>query len=345
MNRRALLAAMAGAFANPWEVAVAQSPLAGSVRPSPSNREESIAALWAEVAKGVTLAQQWLLRRGEMDEAHFKDRNVGAIGVTCFQRANDTMTLAVGALWQRNAEGPERLRDAFSLLYWGAEIQQHWWLRQRLPYTPAEPKVLERFSLHGLAAAGGAPEIANWVAPHQLNVFRATGGTGGVLLSLDPPFGQFFRTLMEAQVRGRWPDRVDRIGMRGYGNVLTKADDRKAFSAALVECCDYRVMQALGYDSMDAPRPRPESRTGSVLDYSGWPKVYPLELFSLRHVYQRTTGRSLSLEAEHPLLKTPLMDVPPLLPLYEDDFIRRARALAQEVFGDAWKPLTPAPLI
>jgi hypothetical protein len=81
-----------------------------------------------------------------------------------------------------------------------------------------------------------------------------------------------------------------------------------------------------------------------VLDIGGWPNLFPLELFSLRHVYQLTTGRSLSLQAE-PLLKTPLMNVPRLTPLYENYFIRRVVALAQEVFGSAWKPLTPAPLL
>jgi hypothetical protein len=337
-----LLTAMAVAIANPWEAAMAQSPR--RTRPSPSNRDASVEALWAEIAESLPHAAKQLPQM-QLAEHWFSERNPRGVGVTCLQRFRNAMTLAVGALWQRNAEGPQRLREAFSLLYCGAEILQHWRIQDPNFQDAGDSSVLDRFWLHGLAAAGGAPEIADWAAPYLFNHFRATGGTGMPLLELDVPFRQFLRTLMEAQVRGRWPDRIDRSAMRSYGTLLARLNDPNAFRAALVDFCDYRVMQALGYDSMDAPRPRPESRTGSVLDYAGWPKLYPLELFSLRHVYQKTTGRLLSLEAEHPLLKTPLMNVPPLLPLYEDDFIRRARVFAQEVFGNAWKPLTPVPLI
>ncbi len=322
---------------------MAQGPR-GRIRPSPSNRDASVEALWAEVAQVMGLAAEHL-KDMRLAEHWFDERNIGAIGVTCFQRFHSAMTLAVGALWQRQAEAAERLREAFSLAYWGAEILQHTWIRDRPPYNASGNHVLNRFWLHGLAAAGGATEIADWVVPYEVNVFRGTGGTGAPELELDVPFRHFVRNLMEAQVSGRWPSRIDRISMRGYGNILARVADAKAFSAALVECCDYRVMQALGYDSVDAARPRSGDRMSSVLDIGAWPKLYPLELFSVRYVCQMTTGRSLSLEVEHPLLKTPLMNVPPLLPLYEDDFIRRARAFAQDVFGTAWKPLTPIPLI
>jgi hypothetical protein len=114
------------------------------------------------------------------------------------------------------------------------------------------------------------------------------------------------------------------------------------FRKALVSFCDYRVAQAFGYDGMEATRRRSEDRTESVLDRGGWIRLFPLELFSLRYVYQKTTGKALSLEADHPLLQAPFMKLPALLPLYEDDHIRRALALANEVFGAAWKPLTPA---
>jgi len=40
-------------------------------------------------------------------------------------------------------------------------------------------------------------------------------------------------------------------------------------------------------------------------------------------------------------MEAPLMKLPALLPLYEDDHIRRAVALAKEVFGSAWRPVSP----
>ena len=334
MNRRELLAGMAAAIASPWEAAIAEWPFP-RVRPSPSNCDASIEALWRAVASYGSDAGK-RLEQGQANEENIFRMGVGAVGVHSMQRFGYIVYLAIDALWQRRPEGPQLLREAFSHLYWAAEILQI----RRPPYV-RDSLYLDRFWLHGLAAAGGAAEIADWVAPHLFYHFRDTGGKGDTIeLAVDVPFQRFFRNLLEAHMSGRWPERIDRRRMRAYGTLMSAVDDPKAFSAALVEFCDYRMLQAFGYDSMDAPWPRSGDRSGSVLDTAWWPRLYPPELFSLRHVYQKTTGRSLSLEAEHPLLKTPLMNVPPLLPLHENDFIRRARALAQAEFGSAWRPLT-----
>ena len=60
--------------------------------------------------------------------------------------------------------------------------------------------------------------------------------------------------------------------------------------------------------------------------------MFPVELLSLQYVYQKTTGKPLSLEADHPLLQQPFMKFPALLPLFEDDQLRRVVALAREAY-------------
>jgi hypothetical protein len=235
---------------------------------------------------------------------------------------------------------PQQLREAFALTYWGMEILQHERVRQRIGPGVVDSFLLERIWLHGLAAGGGGDPIADWTAHYLADIFAATGGTGETLgLAQDRPYALFIRHLVDANVQDRWPKGVERMMMRAYGDLLARAPAPEAFRKALVSFCDYRMAQAFGYDGMEATRRRSADRTESVLDAGGWIRHFPVELFSLQYVYQRTTGKTLSLEADHPLLQQPFMKVPALLPLYEDDHVRRTVALAREVFGSAWRPV------
>ena len=310
------------------------------IRPSTSNRSQSLEALWFEVLDSLPHAEKtltWLTIDAEHD---LREGNAGALGMSFKQLFDFVMTLAVCALWQGRSEARQRLREAFSFMYWGAEIAQHERIRERIAYDMRDSTLFGRLWLHGLAAAGGAPDIADWTAPYVSNIFSSGDGTGEILeLAADTPFRIFFQHLIAAHVQGRWSSNIDQGAMRAYGDLIVTAEEPSAFRAALVDFCDYRVAQALRFDGLEAPRRRPESLTRSVLDVGGWIRLLPLELFSLRYVYEKTTGRALLLEAGHPLLETPLMKVPPLLPLYEDDFIRRTRVFAQKVFASAWKPL------
>jgi hypothetical protein len=316
------------------------------IRPSTQNRPESVEAVWVELSDSLSHAEKLLTWLPADTERDVRERKMGAVGVACRQQFDSIMTVAVCGLWQGNTGAPERLREAFSWMYWGAEVAQHERLRERIGYDVRDSTLLGRLWLHGLAAAGGAPDIADWAAPYLLNLLSTGDGTGGTLeLTADTPFRLFFRQLLSAQVKRRWSSDIDRTAMRAYGDLLGAAQDPEAFRQALVEFCDYRIAQALRFDGMDARKRRPESVTRSVLDVGGWIRLFPLELFSMRYVYEKTMGVSLSLEADHPLLKTPLMRLPALLPLYQDRLIRQVTKTAEEVFRTQWKPLNPVPLI
>jgi hypothetical protein len=111
------------------------------------------------------------------------------------------------------------------------------------------------------------------------------------------------------------------------------------FSAALVDYCDYRLAQTWGYDGMDAVRRRPPSVIGSVFDGRGWIALLPLELFSLKYVFERSTGRTLSLDADHPLLRSAFVRIPALAHLHEEPEVRRVASFGRQIFGEDWKPL------
>ena len=133
--------------------------------------------------------------------------------------------------------------------------------------------------------------------------------------------------------------------MRAYGDLLARALASEAlFRKALVSFCDYRVAQSFGSYGMEDAGAGSRLSPNPMLDDGGLGyKLFPVELFSLQYVYQKTTGKALSLEADHPLLEQPFMKLPALLPLYEDDLIRRAAVLAKEVYGAAWQPAVAEP--
>jgi len=317
-----------------------------STRPTVENRAVSVLRLWTGVRRFQPETQRILKFRDALDEESFRARDAGRVGHGCISRSVYIMYLALAAMHKGGGDASQLLRQAFSLLYWGTEVSQHQLGAIRRTGREAfDPAVLDRIWLHGLAAGGGAERIADWIATYLVDVFAAPKArdTFELELMLDVPFRSFIGHLMQANLDGRWPKGVDRMLMRGYGDLLVRAPVPEAFRKALVSFCDYRVAQAFGYDGMESKRRRSEDRTGSVLDRGGWIKLVPLELFSLQYVYQKATGKPLSLVADHPLLQEPFMKLPALLPLYEDDYIRRAAGLAKEVFGSDWKPLVAEP--
>jgi hypothetical protein len=295
--------------------------------------------LWGDGRKDLARVREYLRQQSARAEYFLKARDVAGIGIAFIQRSRDVMRLALVGAHDGESGWQQLLREAFSLMYWSAEILQHERAAHRVGSEEVDGFLLERIWLHGLAAGGGAGQIADWTARYLADILAATGGHGKTLeLEQDRPYSLFLTLLVDASVQGRWPQVVDRGVMRAYGELLASAGRPEAFRQAVVSFCDFRLAQALGYDGIEGTRRRSGVVTGSVLDAGGWIKVFPVELFSLKYVYATTTGGTLSLEADHPLLAAAPMNLPALLPLHEDDFLRRARALAQETFGSAWNP-------
>jgi hypothetical protein len=131
--------------------------------------------------------------------------------------------------------------------------------------------------------------------------------------------------------------------MGDFAPLYATAGEAEAFAAALVDYCDYRSAECLGYHGIDATKRRPPSKIESVMDQLGIDQVCPAELFVLRHAYAKATGKTLSLDAQHPLLQTPLMrsPFPSLSGLHEDATTAALKGLCASAFGAAWSPRQP----
>jgi hypothetical protein len=247
------------------------------------------------------------------------------------------MGLAVPLLWRGSADGAQFVRRAFALMYWAAELDRTEFDVGGYDYSAPNRAVVQLLQLHGLAVAGGAPQVADRVAPYLHDLIRAGAGNG--LLWVDQAFKAFSVCVLGAQVERRWPDRFDVSALKGFAGILTATQNPLSFAEALVDYCDFRLCNAWGYDSVDAARRRPKSQHGSIFEEPDWDTLFPYELFSLQHAFEAATGLTLSLKAKHPLLYSPLMELPGVWPLFEDDFIRKVLLLGQRALGDKWQPL------
>jgi hypothetical protein len=66
--------------------------------------------------------------------------------------------------------------------------------------------------------------------------------------------------------------------------------------------------------------------------------LLPAELLAFKAIYERATSKTCDLHAEHPVLKTGLLDPPAGLSLPENDLTACLHETGKAVFGSAWQP-------
>jgi len=188
-----------------------------------------------------------------------------------------------------------------------------------------------------MALAGNAVEIADWVAAFMFNHVSAGGIDEGIK---ETDFLEFYWRLLLAQVDGAWMD-IDKVSdeIGVYRPLLATAGDERAFRAALIDYCDFRLSRAFQFDHPGAKRPRKPSDPMYIFE-TQWIALLPLELLALRAVYRRTTGKELSLESDHPLLSGRLMDFPTNLQPSSNTTTETLRRYGERIFGDDWRPMT-----
>lgn len=248
------------------------------------------------------------------------------------------------ARWHGRTDQDALFTQAFAYAYWGQELM----LTHRRVAGWGDDVADDAFhgtlAWQGLAIAAGQGWFADWVAPHLHNLF-ASGGVERTLLffKVDPPALAFFQMLQRVLITGAWPSTAELDGMGDYAPLYATAGTDDAFAAALVDFCDYRSAECLGYHGIDATKRRRPSQSESVFDNSGIEQVLPVELFVLQHAYAKATGRMLSLNAPHPLLQTALMrsPFPALTGLHVDATTEALKNLCSSVFGSTWSPRQP----
>ncbi|WP_157359861.1 hypothetical protein [Caldimonas brevitalea] len=159
----------------------------------------------------------------------------------------------------------------------------------------------------------------------------------------DDPAFCFLWHMLRAECEGVWPalrDIDDKL--EEFGPLLANVESKVSFSKALVEYLDYRLSRAFQYASPAADKPARDAR---FLFERQWMAVLPAELLCLRWVCRQLRGIDLTLDVEHPLLKTPMLDVPSFQQLPDDPLLSDIVSVCLDYFGHLWAPETSVALI
>lgn len=305
------------------------------INPDRNNRAESIDAVWERLYLERAAADDTSrsLRRAQEYLQQGKSQVVLAV-------ADIARVLVYRAIVARRNGQVEHadplLRQAFAYFYWAEELDSCERRAEKLSDSISDDLLHGVIAWQSLALACGSDWFAQWVAPHLHNQFAHPAERPALLgYSLDVPARRFMELLQRTIVTGRWPADIEVGGMSGYGRLLAALDQPDTFPQALVDFCDWRVANALGYAEMGATKRRRQSDGWSVLDRESWEQVFPIELLTLKYAYQRATSKPISLDAPHPLLQSHLMrdPFPSLEPLWEDELTEQLAAFHARVYG------------
>jgi hypothetical protein len=320
--------------------------MAKLIKPDRGNREQCVAILW----KGLKLeyaVNEDTSGRFAMLADDLQRRRTPQVGLSAQRLGQHWLNKWALSHWNRADDRDRTFARAFAYFYWGNEIQREFRQVDGWSDHTRDDTLHELLEWQGLAIAAGEAWFAERVAPYLHRICmsgappmgRAPSTRQG-FFAYDEPALQFFQKLQQTLISGQWPAEADLAGMGSYAPLFANADRPDQFREALVAFCDDRVAECFGYHGIDATKRRRPSVFESVMDYSGWNKVFPVELFTLQYAFDKATGRQLSLDGPHPLLRTPFMTtpLPPLLPFYEDDLASTFKQFGRSVFGAAWRP-------
>lgn len=311
-------------------------------KPDRSNRHLIVPLIWKRLGVEAAAAHDMTATMGMLQDDLRTGRAPQAGLMAGKFLADNLLDQWLVARWQGRSDRDALLAQAFAYAYWGQELMLTHRRIAGWGDNIRDDSFHSSLIWQGLAVASGQAWFTDWMAPQLHNLF-ASGGVAewNYFFNVDRPALAFFQALQRTLLTGQWP--ADLSGMGDFAPLYATAGDAEAFATALVDYCDYRSAECLGYHGIDATKRRPPSKTESVMDQLGIDQVLPVELFVLRHAYAKATGRTLSLDAPHPLLQTPLMRLP--FPtwsnLHEDATTQALKGLCASAFGRDWSPRQP----
>lgn len=260
---------------------------------------------------------------------------------------HDSLAIAVPKILSGNSiKAWGELQCHFSYMKWAIDLLGHDYERNHHDYGRGS---LMDHALTFFYLLARASSDAEWAKPAARMLYDVLVSEG-FLPNWDwaSPFEDFLYRLVVMDLKNEWIDPLSEDwGGKDLGGFrrLLGAVGSKDFEEALVEYCDFRLARAQGYASLQAQRPSPANRE-STFEFEGYFfALFPLELLVLKAVYEKTTHKPLSLEADHPLLHLPTMNLPESFMLIEDDITKAMQALGEREFGDNWKPGSAPQLI
>jgi len=306
------------------------------LRPDKTNRDEAVGLIAWGLSDADAVFRKNIAERPD-SIAFIDKKNVGASSVSSTMDSFFSFGHGCNEVLKGNAHGWQIVREAFCVATYSQALCQRFSIESGINYSEM-PMASGGGLIHlySLALAGDAEELADWVGRYIYN-YIWEGGMEDALG--DYELKLFYWELLKAQYKREWPA-VESINeeVGPFFDVLAKASGSEAdFEHALIEYCDFRLSRAYGFESVDSTKARGSDKTQYQFQRQ-WFAIWPLELLAMQAVFRRCTGRSLSLNAEHPLLKTPLMTVPSMLPFAETDYSRRLHSLGRDVYGEKWQP-------
>lgn len=312
------------------------------LRPTATNREEVIGVLTNQLLsssnsfeKAYDSSYKSLLK--DIDEA-----KAGGIGPRVGFLFTDGLNIATTKILSKDASGWMLIQSLSAMMNWGIIIDEHHRQDKEIGFDASTGFEYAQIFFHGLALSSGNDFAAELSARILANYMYSGGfseGTG----EANNDFAHFYWRLIIAQLHNEWVPKgklTDDIGH--FRPLLEFAGSPDLFEKALVEYCDFRMARSMLYDNPDAKKQRKASDGAYIFEVPFF-SLFPIELFALKAIYEKTTGNHLSLEADHPLLKSQLMKLG-RYEFNEDKTSTQLEKLGEKYFGAEWSPSALTPL-
>ncbi|WOB06970.1 hypothetical protein [Piscinibacter gummiphilus] len=248
------------------------------------------------------------------------------------QRADELGIIATDRLLRRDSRGADTLALALSYAFWAQAMdgcqRAALGVGNRAPFRGGDVAMF----LWCLAVAR-APADVSLVWGHRLHGLATERGLADDIL--DDPVAAFMETLLDAFC-GTRPLSAEKVhpGPDAFGPLL-RAIGTPSWEAELANYCDYRLSRAYEFPSREAPRAKP----GSYYFFNRqWFAIVPLELLALKAVHDRHAEAPLSLDVDHPLLRTPCVNLPSVERLISDEVLDAVIRRYETEFGTGWQP-------
>lgn len=314
------------------------------LRPSPENRDETVALITESLLQNddeyiKSLSADTAIAYEDIRQSKPAQLCVG-LGFVFMS----SMGLAVNRVLKHDLTGWQQLQCTLQQMYWSCEIQQHDWIKNNVPFDNPSACEIPQIVFHAVSLATGYEKAADWIANFLHNHFYQNGIAAGVGYA-NSDFLEFYWRLLLAQTSGKWVP-MDKLSdeLGAFRPLLETAHNPIEFEKALKSYCDFRLSRSFQFENQLAQKPR-KAHDGMYLFEQRWLAIFPFELLALQAIYEKTTGAKLSLKIDHPLLQTPLLNLPAPIESTEDDLTRAIRLFGENYFNKYWQPLNKIELL
>lgn len=226
--------------------------------------------------------------------------------------------------------------EALSIGYLGSELRRIRREADLLLYCRSNLDDLYYIAFHAALTGLNFWEESDCLCRHLMNLWIARGIDRG--LDDQEDYLNFYWYLLRAQYKNEWPslEEISQEELKEFYPLFATVHDPSEFRAALVQYADFRLARMHEYPSQYATKRYPEMHT-DALTY-GPLLLFPAELLAFKAIYQRTTGKTCTLEADHPVLNPKLLNPPQGLALLDNELTRKVNTVGNEIYGESWKP-------